>query len=138
MTSNRKLGNSFENELCELLADNGWWSHNLAQNQIGQPADVIAAKNGVPVLIDCKVCQNNRFPLSRIEGNQEGAMTMWEARGNEHCYFAMKLSDDRIYMVSFDELSLRQLYGEGTITEKDFSQYRTFEEWLKYMEGYGC
>ena len=80
------------------------------------------------MLIDCKVCQNNRFPLSRIEGNQEGAMTVWEARGNEHCYFAMKLSDDRIYMVSFDELSLRQLYGDGTITEKDFSQYRTFEE----------
>lgn len=138
MISNRKLGNSFESELCELLAENGWWSHNLAQNQIGQPADVIAAKNGVPVLIDCKVCQNNRFPLSRIEGNQEGAMTMWEARGNEHCYFAMKLSDGRIYMVSFDELSLRQLYGEGTIMEKDFSQYRTFEEWLKFMEGYGC
>lgn len=138
MTSNRKLGNSFENELCGLLADNGWWSHNLAQNQIGQPADVIAVKNNISVLIDCKVCQNNRFPLSRVEGNQEGAMTLWEARGNEHCYFAMKLADDSIYMVSFDDLCLRQLYGEGTIRESEFPMYRTFEEWLKFMEDNGC
>lgn len=138
MTSNKKLGNSFEEELCELLADNGWWAHNLAQNQVGQPADVLAVKNNIAVLIDCKVCQNNRFPLSRIECNQEGAMTLWEARGNEHCYFAMKLADDSIYMVSFDDLCLRQLYREGTIKEKDFPMYRTFEEWLKFMEGNGC
>lgn len=136
--NNKKMGNHFEEELCELLADNGWWAHNLAQNQVGQPADVLAVKNNISVLIDCKVCQNNRFPLSRIEGNQEGAMTLWEARGNEFCYFAMKLNNDQIYMVSFDDLCLRQLYGEGSITEKEFPMYHTFEEWLKFMEEKGC
>jgi len=133
-TVNKTIGNHFEEELCDLLAKNGFWAHNMAQNQVGQPADVIAVKNGVPVLIDCKVCSNNRFPLSRIECNQEGAMTMWEATGNEHCYFAMKLTTGKIYMVHFDELSLRQLYGEGTITEREFSQYKTFSQWVEEFQ----
>ena len=132
--NNKKNGNHFEEEFCELLALHGFWEHNMAQNQVGQPADVIAVKNGIPVLIDCKECETNRFPLSRIEGNQEGAMTLWEQTGNEHCYFAMKLKDGRIYMVSFDELMLRQLYGEGTITEKEFPQYKTFRQWVEEFE----
>ena len=72
--NNKKNGNHFEEEFCELLALHGFWAHNMAQNQVGQPADVIAVKNGIPVLIDCKECETNRFPLSRIEGNQEGAI----------------------------------------------------------------
>lgn len=135
---NRTIGGRFEEEMCELLAEKGWWSHNLAQNQVGQPADVIAVKNDIAVLIDCKVCANNRFPLSRIECNQEGAMTLWEARGNTLCYFAMKLADGSIYMVHFDDLSLRQLYGEGTITFNEFSKFATFEEWAKRLEDDGC
>ena len=136
--NNKSLGNSFEREFCELLAERGWWVHCLAQNQVGQPADVIAVKNDTAVLIDCKVCANNRFPLSRIECNQEGAMTLWETQGNTLCYFAMKLSNGAIYMVHFDDLSLRQLYGEGTITSNEFSKFPTFEEWVKRMEDEGC
>ena len=81
---NKTMGNHFEEELCELLAEQGFWAHNLAQNQVGQPADVLAVRDNIAILIDCKVCSNNRFPLSRIEPNQEAAMTMWEAQGNEH------------------------------------------------------
>lgn len=133
--TNRALGGSFEQELCDLLAEHGWWAHNLAQNQVGQPADVIAVKDNIAVLIDCKVCSSDRFPLSRVEGNQEGAMTLWETRGNAYCYFAMKLTTDEIRMVHFDDLCMRALYQEKTI--KDFSQYPTFEQWLKEMEGEG-
>ena len=110
----------------------------MAQNQVGQPTDVIAAKNNIAVLIDCKVCENNRFPLSRIEGNQEGAMTLWEARGNAYCYFAMKLANGEIYMVSFDDLCLRELYGQGSITEKEFPSFQTLDQWISYMEENGC
>ena len=53
--SNKKLGNSFEAELCEILSQHGFWAHNLAQNAAGQPADVIAVKDGEAFLIDCKV-----------------------------------------------------------------------------------
>ena len=109
----------------------------MAQNQVGQPADVIAVKNGIPVLIDCKECETNRFPLSRIEGNQEGAMTLWEQTGNEHCYFAMKLKDGRIYMVSFDELMLRQLYGEGRSLKRNFLSTRPFDSGWRNLNDYG-
>lgn len=135
--TNRVLGCGFEQELCDLLAEHGYWAHNLAQNQIGQPADVIAVKDNVAVLIDCKVCSDNRFPLSRIEGNQEGAMTLWEVRGNAYCYFAMKLTDGSIYMVHFDDLNLLENLGQRAITEAEFQKYPTFEQWLEYMEGSG-
>lgn len=133
---NKIVGNHFEGELCELLAKEGFWAHNMAQNREGQPADVIAVRDNIAVLIDCKVCENNRFPLSRIEGNQEDAMTLWEAQGNTYCYFAMKLNNGEIYMVSFDDLCLRQLYGEGSITEQQFSKYQTFKEWVEEMNVY--
>lgn len=128
--SNKTIGNSFEAELCELLAENEFWAHNLAQNQTGQPADVIAVKNDIAYLIDCKVCENDRFPFSRIEDNQESSMTLWEMRGNANCYFALKDSNGEIYMVHFDDLQARQMiYGDHSIT--DFSELQTFKEWLE-------
>lgn len=135
--TNRTIGNGFEDELCLLLAEHGYWAHNMAQNQIGQPADVIAVKDNIAVLIDCKVCSDDRFPLSRIEGNQEGAMTMWEARGNAYCYFAMKLTSGAIYMVHFDDLCMLEQLGVKSITEAEFPQYPTLEQWVKQMEGEG-
>lgn len=128
---NKTLGNHFEGELCELLAENGFWAHNLAQNQAGQPADVIAVKNDVAILIDCKVCSNDRFSLSRIEDNQEMAMTLWEQRGNTQCYFAIKVSSGEIYMVHFDDLCMQRLHGTKSIAEKDMSQFPTFQEWME-------
>lgn len=38
--SNKKLGNAFEMELCNILSSHGFWVHNLAQNSAGQPADI--------------------------------------------------------------------------------------------------
>ena len=128
---NKTLGNRFEAELCELLKENGFWAHNLAQNRAGQPADVIAVKNNVAILIDCKVCSNNRFALSRIEANQETAMTMWENRGNEQCYFAVKTSSGEIYMVHYDDLCMQRLHGTKSIAEEHMDQYATFQEWIE-------
>lgn len=128
--SNKKLGNSFEAELCELLAEHGYWAHNLAQNQTGQPADVIAVRNNLAILIDCKVCENDRFPFSRVEENQEGAMTLWEMRGNTECYFALKDSNGEIYMLHYDDIQSRQMvYGQVSVT--DFTELQTFKEWLE-------
>lgn len=124
-TSNKKLGNSFEEELCELLSQNGFWAHNMAQNEVGQPADIIAVKNNFAVIIDCKVCSKDRFDINRIEPNQEAAMTMWKAKGNQYCYFAMKLSDGKIYMVHFDDL-------KTNINKNQFMC--TFDEWVGDME----
>ena len=70
MKSNRAVGNAFEQELCELLFGYGFWAHNLKQDNAGQPADVIAVKNKVAYLIDCKDCSAKGFDLRRVEDNQ--------------------------------------------------------------------
>ena len=83
MAINRKIGNSFETEFCELLFQYGFWCHNMAQNAAGQPADIIAVKGKTAYLIDCKVCSNNRFPLSRVEENQHFAMETYMTHSTE-------------------------------------------------------
>ena len=97
--NNKILGNSFEEELCDILFARGFWVHNMAMNKSGQPADVIAAKNNRAYLIDAKVCSDNTFPFSRIEENQDLSMELWEDSGNGSGWFALK-TDRGIYMVS--------------------------------------
>lgn len=118
--SNKKVGNDFEKELCDMLASEGFWAHNMAQNSAGQPADVIAVRNGKAFLIDCKVCINDTFPFSRIESNQHTAMTLWKQSGNGDGWFALQLSNKDIYMIYHDlmiALSLNQSsIGKDLIT----------------------
>lgn len=97
--NNKTIGNKFEQVLCEKLSEYGFWSHCMAMNKAGQPADIIAVKNHKAYLIDAKVCSNNTFPLSRVEENQDLAMDLWKERGNGIGWFALKLGDE-IYMVS--------------------------------------
>ena len=99
MITNKTLGNNFEAELCEKLSEYGFWTHNLAMNKAGQPADVIAVKNKKAYLIDAKVCSSRGFALSRVEDNQELAMELWKDKGNGQAWFAMKLPNDEIYMI---------------------------------------
>ena len=130
MTTNRKIGNSFEIEFCEILSQYGFWCHNMTQNQAGQPADVIAVRNMRPYLIDCKVCKNDRFPLSRIEENQRNAMKLWSNCGNGSGWFALKISTG-IYMISlgqlevhrFKSLSKRVIEAVGLPLEKWYRWY---------------
>ena len=97
--NNKTLGNNFEQELCEKLSEYGFWCHCLAMNKAGQPADIIAVKNKVAYLIDAKVCSIKGFALSRVEENQELAMTLWNECGNGQGWFAFKLPTNDIYMI---------------------------------------
>lgn len=97
--NNKTLGNNFEQELCEKLSEYGFWTHNLAMNKAGQPADIIAVRNKKAYLIDAKVCSSRGFALSRVEDNQELAMELWKDKGNGQAWFAMKLPNDEIYMI---------------------------------------
>ena len=109
--SNKKVGNSFETEFCEILSMYGFWCHNLAQNSAGQPADVIAARNGKAYLIDCKVCSTDKgFALNRMEGNQDLAMSLWNECGNGQGWFAMKLPTDEIYMCYHQVIKAYRVY----------------------------
>ena len=103
MVSNKKLGNDFEQEFCKILSGKGYWVHNFANRKNGQPADVIAVKDGTALLLDCKVCSNGVFDTRRIELNQHLAMRKWERCGNGTAWFALKI-DDEIYMLTYSIL----------------------------------
>lgn len=108
---NKLAGNRFEAELCDILAANGFWAHNMAQNHAGQPADVIAVRNGHAVLIDCKLCQGKFFSFARVEPNQESAMELWKACGNGGGWFAVKGPDGEIRMISYPHIQSLQEQG---------------------------
>ena len=97
--NNKTLGNNFEQELCEKLSEYGFWVHNLAMNKAGQPADIIAVRNKKAYLIDAKVCSSKGFALSRVEENQELAMTLWDDCGNGQGWFALLVPTGEIYML---------------------------------------
>lgn len=103
MVSNKKLGNDFEQEFCKRLSKAGYWVHNFANRKNGQPADVIAVKDGAALLLDCKVCSNGIFDISRIELNQHLAMRKWERCGNGTAWFALKVEDE-IYILPYSVL----------------------------------
>ena len=127
--ANKKLGNDFEQELCEKLSEYGFWVHNMALNKSGQPADIIAVKNKQAYLIDAKVVSTSRgFALSRVEENQDLAMDLWSSRGNGQGWFAFKLPAGEIYMlphicvkalmVSQSTLSVIEIFQIGKPLEK--------------------
>lgn len=130
--NNRKTGNYFEQELCELLFEKGFWVHNLAQNQAGQPADIIAVKNKKAYLIDAKVCSNNRFDLTRIEENQHSAMGLWRECKNETGWFAIQLTNDEVYMYSYDMLEhLYNIRGYRNLSSDHIRNNAIpFEKWV--------
>ena len=129
--TNKKMGNRFESELCEILAENGFWSHNLAQNSAGQPADVIAVKNGVAYLIDCQVCSKGKFQFNRIEENQDLSMDLWYDCGNGFGWFALKF-DTGIYMVTREALQECSTCHSAMTPELANGYGYPLEEWLWY------
>ena len=97
--TNKTLGNNFEQELCEKLSEYGYWVHLLNMNRAGQPADIIAVKNKKAYLIDAKDCSSRGFALSRVEDNQELAMSLWRECGNGQAWFALQIPTGEIYMI---------------------------------------
>ena len=130
--SNRSVGTGFEREFCGILAKHGFWAHNMAQKAEGQPADVVAAKDGTAFLIDCKVCEKDVFRLDRVEENQELAMGKWLGCGNLGAYFAIKLlTTGEIFMVPFQDIRGMRLRNVKTLKRKDLIMYTTLEMWMR-------
>lgn len=119
---NKKIGNDFEQELCEMLADAGFWVHNFANRKNGQPADIIAVRNNRAFLIDAKVCSFEVFPFRRIEDNQQLAMDMWIECGNMTPSFALRARNE-IYMVSYDSIKDLIKKGKKQLNLEDMNKY---------------
>ena len=133
--SNRKDGTDFEKEFCEILSRHGFWCHNLAQKASGQPFDVIIARNRYVYPVDCKVCKNDTFPVRRMEDNQRHAMKKWMACGNGHCWFALKLSNGDIRMVSYRAIEEFCAFTERksmTLEDIETRGWR-LERWLEHF-----
>lgn len=127
--SNKKIGNEFEQEFCELLYQHGYWVHNFAMNQAGQPADVIAVKDKTAYLIDCKVCTNDTFALSRVEENQHFSMEFWKMCGNGEGWFALKVDNGVIMIPHFSIVALS--HEKSTLNLNDIREYGVkLERWL--------
>ena len=128
--TNKKMGNDFEQELCEKLSEYGFWVHNLAQNKSGQPADIIAVRNGKAYLIDAKVCTGHSFPLSRIEENQTLAMAEWERCGNGDGWFAFKSNDIITFLTKFEIGIIAN--GQKAIPVEFLISYGvSFDKWVR-------
>lgn len=128
---NKKLGNDFEQELCEILADHGFWAHNFANRKSGQPADIIAVKDTTAYLIDAKVCTYEVFNFSRIEENQRNAMDMWIECGNRTPYFALKARGE-VYMVSYVQMIELEKRGKKRLDLEDMNKYGTrLATWMR-------
>ena len=127
---NKKLGNDFEQELCQILADAGYWTHNFANRKNGQPADIIAVKNGKAYLIDAKECTREIFPLKRMEYNQELSMGLWIECGNIEPYFALKARNE-VYMVDYTTVMELICDGKKQLNLEDMNKYGTrLATWL--------
>lgn len=127
--SNKKIGNDFEREFCEILSEHGFWVHNFAQNQAGQPADVIAVRDGGSFLIDCKVCITGRFQLNRIEENQQSAMQHWVDTGNEEAWFALKI-ENSIVMMRYSDLMLLKTVQSSLNKSEILKHGVMLEKWV--------
>lgn len=132
--SNKSNGSRFETEIAEILSKNGFWVHLLAQNAAGQPADIIAVKNGKAYLIDCKLCESNFFDVRRVEINQELSMTKWRNCKNGEGLFCIKFNNDKIYMINLPDLFNAK---KSRITEFYCGLVGwTLERWLEYVNNH--
>lgn len=129
--NNKTMGNSFEEELCNILFACGFWVHNMAMNKSGQPADVIAVKNSRAYLIDAKVCSDNTFPFSRIEENQDLAMELWKDCGNGIGWFALKTTDGNIHMISHYVMKSYKDRKYSLSAKEIFEIGMPIERWVK-------
>lgn len=119
-TDNRSVGGRFEQELARKLADAGFWVHVLQQNKSGQPADIIVASRDYHTLIDCKDLRSgDLFRLSRVEENQKYAMSLFEKKGHNYCWFAVRFSDGEVYMLRSDYVLEDVFHGESSISRAE-------------------
>lgn len=131
-TDNRTNGGRFEQELAEKLAERKFWVHVMQQNASGQPADIIAVKGKFHTLIDCKVISDdNGFPFERVEENQKFAMRMFQRKCGELCYFALKLPDGTIRMITLERIETLKGRGKKRLTEREINEQAwSLASWL--------
>lgn len=120
------MGSAFEQLFAQELFDKGFWVLNVPSDKAGQPADIVAVRNGKAYLIDCKVVSSKTFPLSRVEFNQHCSMQLWEQCGNGIGLFAFSINN-QIYIMDYQTLFK---VTKKSLTINDIREMSiTLEEW---------
>lgn len=137
---NKSNGTAFEREFCGILSENGFWAHRMQDNENGQPFDIIAAKDGEPLAIDCKDCRGDGFCLRRMEDNQINAMELWRDCGNGEGIFAVRYRDGAVFLFCIRDLEAAKGHGIRYISRGNAKYYGVrLEAWLERVgrhEGY--
>ena len=122
--TNQKRGKSFEEEWMEYLFSIGYWVHyNHPAPDGSQPFDIIAIYNGIVSAFDCKTLSGKRFPLNRIESNQETAFSLINAHGVHNTYFVIKTENDIVHLLPSQVVIALKQQGIKSIdiTEKRYA-----------------
>ena len=108
-------GTQFETIFTRWLFDKGFWALNIPKNKFGaQPFDIIAIKDNLVWAIDCKVCEEKRLDLRRVEPNQQSAFKFMQTRTYAKCSFICWHKNE-IYEVTFDEVDEGLSKGAASI-----------------------
>ena len=133
--SNKAIGNRFEREMSKVLAENGFWCHVMQQNKAGQPADIIACRGRYHTLIDCKVLSDGVFVFSRVEENQRYAMNRFQDRGEQVCWFALKMPDGNVRMLSHLVILRKEQNGKKSLRGEELVENtNSLSEWLNFAK----
>lgn len=120
--NNKRLGTEFEGEVVKLLSQQGYWVHFITPDASGsQPFDIIASKNDMPIVIDCKTSVAKWFNISRLEENQKMAFELWLKKGNKYAFVVIKYND-KIYCIPY-----RMLQGLKRMNLEDFGNFELCE-----------
>lgn len=109
---NKKLGNSFEKEMAEILSKEGYWVLIVTpKGHINsQPMDIVAGKNNIIYCFECKTVHSKykRFPIERLEQNQILAYKKLKQTGNDNYFLVVKWNDKEIYKIPFEDIDFRE------------------------------
>ena len=133
--SNKSNGTSFEREFAQMMYEHGFWAHLIQDNRNGQPFDLIAAKDGIALVFDCKDCETDIFNLSRIEENQKAAMELWSECGNHEGLFVIRFRSGNIYILPYTLTQYLEHSKKKSFRENEAGKYAfQFKEWIKTYE----
>lgn len=115
---NKKIGDAFETETVEFLAEHGCWARKMFPDEAGnQPFDVLAIRGDIVYAYDCKTCCRPKFPLSRWEFNQQLGMESlyWKSNPDKTVIGVLCKHNDEVYFISYPEL----VYVRDALGEKE-------------------
>lgn len=94
--NNKRRGMTFESEFAQLLSKHGFWAR-LDKGK-AQTCDILASRNNISYLFECKTTCKNYFNMTRVEDNQSMSRLRFAECGNTEAYFVFLVNGEDIYL----------------------------------------